>query len=177
MPVKSYKDRNGKTKYYAAFYYSDYTGQRKKKKKEGFTTAAAAKQFEKDFTEQHSGSSDILFKNLVENYLADCAQRLKPSTLYGKKAVIKAHVLPYFSELSVSEIKPLHVRKWQNEILQKGFRPGKGNGTGTQYPRHLGGRIRQGGHSTPSPCHQDRGCIRERRRSAGSSGIRFTCEA
>ena len=67
MPVKSYKDRNGKTKYYAAFYYSDYTGQRKKKKKEGFTTAAAAKQFEKDFTEQHSGSSDILFKNLVEN--------------------------------------------------------------------------------------------------------------
>ena len=152
MPVKSYKDRNGKTKYYAAFYYSDYTGQRKKKK-------------------------DILFKNLVENYLADCAQRLKPSTLYGKKAVIKAHVLPYFSELSVSEIKPLHVRKWQNEILQKGFRPGKGNGTGTQYPRHLGGRIRQGGHSTPSPCHQDRGCIRERRRSAGSSGIRFTCEA
>ena len=124
MPVKSYKDRNGKTKYYAAFYYSDYTGQRKKKKKEGFTTAAAAKQFEKDFTDQHSGSSDILFRNLVENYLADCRQRQKPTTLLSKTNRIDHYVLPFFSDLPVSEITPLHVRKWQNEILQKGYKPG-----------------------------------------------------
>ena len=97
MPVKSYKDRNGKTKYYAAFYYSDYTGQRKKKKKEGFTTAAAAKQFEKDFTDQHSGSSDILFRNLVENYLADCRQRQKPTTLLSKTNRRDHYVLPFFS--------------------------------------------------------------------------------
>ena len=50
MPVKSYTAQNGKRKYYASFYYTDYTGQRRKKKKEGFTTSAAAKQFERDFT-------------------------------------------------------------------------------------------------------------------------------
>lgn len=124
MPVKSYKDRNGKTKYYASFYYSDYTGQRKKKKKEGFTTAAEAKQFERDFIEQHNGSSDILFRNLVENYLADCAQRLKDSTLYGKKSMITSYILPSFSGLPVSEITPLHVRNWQNELLKHDFKPG-----------------------------------------------------
>ena len=37
MPVKSYTDQNGKRKYYAAFYYTDYNGQRRKKKKEGLT--------------------------------------------------------------------------------------------------------------------------------------------
>ena len=123
MPVKSYKDANGKTKYYASFYYSDYTGQRRKKKKEGFTTAAAAKQFERDFIEQHNGSSDILFKNLVENYLADCAQRLKPTTLVTKKSMITNFIMPFFSALPVSEITPLAVRNWQNEILKKGFTP------------------------------------------------------
>lgn len=120
MPVKSYKDRNGKTKYYASFYYSDYTGLRKKKKKEGFPTAAAAKQFEKDFLEQHSGSSDILFRNLVENYLADCRQRLKPNTVYCKKSMIDNFVLPFFSDIPVSEITPLQVRKWQNTLLPQG---------------------------------------------------------
>ena len=124
MPVKSYKDGNGKTKYYASFYYTDYTGQRKKKKKEGFATAAAAKQFERDFIDQHNGSSDILFKNLVENYLADCRQRQKPTTLLAKESRIKKYITPFFSDLPISEITPLHVRKWQNEILQKEYKPG-----------------------------------------------------
>ena len=124
MPVKSYKDGNGKTKYYASFYYTDYTGQRKKKKKEGFATAAAAKQFERDFIDQHNGSSDILFKNLVENYLADCAQRLKPTTVYTKKATIAAHVLPFFCDYTVAAITPLNVRQWQNEMLKKDYKPG-----------------------------------------------------
>ncbi len=120
MPVKSYTDQNGKRKYYASFYYSDYTGQRRKKKKEGFTSSAAAKQFEHDFMEQHSGSSGILFRNLVENYLADCAQRLKPSTLYGKKSMLDKYITPFFSNIPVAEITPLRVRQWQNTILPQG---------------------------------------------------------
>ncbi len=124
MPVKSYTDQNGKKKYYAAFYFTDYTGNRRKKKKEGFITAAAAKQFEKDFIDQHNGSSDILFKNLVENYLADSRQRLKPSTMYKKEYYLKAFITPFFSDFPVSEIKPLHIRKWQNDILKHDFKPG-----------------------------------------------------
>jgi len=124
MPVKSYKDRNGKTKYYSSFYYSDYTGQRIRKKKEGFATAAAAKQFEKDFLEQHSGSSDILFRNLAANYMKDCAQRLKPTTMQAKKVLIDGYVLPYFGDLPISEIEPLHVRNWQNQLLKGDHSPG-----------------------------------------------------
>ena len=124
MSVKSYKDRNGRTKYYASFYYSDHTGKRTRKKKEGFPTAAAAKQFERDFLDQHSGSSDILFKNLVENYLADCAQRMKPTTLITKKKIIRIHVSPYFDTLPISDITPLHVRNWQNDIIKHDLKPG-----------------------------------------------------
>jgi len=124
MPVKSYTDQNGKKKYYAAFYYTDYTGQRRKKKKEGFPSSAAAKQFEKDYIDQHNGSSTIIFKNLVENYLADCRQRQKPTTLLSKTSRIKTYITPYFSELPIAEITPLHVRKWQNELMKKDYKPG-----------------------------------------------------
>ena len=123
MPVKSYTDQNGKRKYYASFYYTDYTGQRRKKKKEGFTTAAAAKQFEKDFIDQHNGSSEILFKNLVENYLADCTQRLKATTLLQKRMIFKTYITPVFGSYPLADITPLFVRNWQNELLKRDLKP------------------------------------------------------
>lgn len=123
MPVKSYTDRNGKRKYYASFYYTDHTGRRRKKKKEGFITAAAAKQFERDFIDQHNGSSDILFKNLVENYLADCTQRLKPTTIPQKRMLLKNYITPVFGDYPLSDIKPLFVRNWQNELLKHDLKP------------------------------------------------------
>lgn len=124
MPTKSYKDKHGRTRYYSAFYYTDYTGTRRKKKREGFLTCSEAKEFEKNFKDQHNGSSTIVFKNLVENYLADCRQRQKPTTLLSKTNRIDRYILPYFSDLPVSEITTLHIRKWQNEILSKGYKPG-----------------------------------------------------
>lgn len=124
MPVKSYTDRNGRKRYYCAFYYTDYTGERKKKKKEGFESSAAAKEYEKNFIDQHNGSSCILFKNLVENYLSDCKQRQKPTTLLSKKNRIDLYLLPFFSNLPVSDITALDVRKWQNDILKKDYKPG-----------------------------------------------------
>ena len=123
MPVKSYTDQNGKRKYYASFYYTDYTGQRRKKKKEGFTTAAAAKQFEKDFIDQHNGSSEILFKNLVENYLADCTQRLKATTLLQKRMIFKTYIVPTFGGYPLADITPLFVRNWQNALLKRDLKP------------------------------------------------------
>lgn len=123
MPTKAYKDKNGKKKFYASFYYTDFTGQRKRKKKEGFTSSAAAKQYEKDFIDLHNGNSTIIFKNLVEVYLADCSQRLKPTTVYGKKAVLTTLILPFFENYPIAEISPLIVRKWQNEILKHGYKP------------------------------------------------------
>lgn len=86
-------------------------------------SSSEAKQFEKDFLEQHSGSTNISFENLTKNYLNDCVQRIKATTMRQKKFHFKTYILPYFSAFHVSEITPLHVRNWQNEILAKGFKP------------------------------------------------------
>ncbi len=57
---------------------------------------------------------------------------------------------------------------------QEGFRPGKGNGTGTQHPRHQHSGVREGRHSPPSPGDQDRRCFREGCRSEGRGRIIFS---
>ena len=46
--------------------------------------------------DQEKTSSDILFSSLVENYMEDMGNRLKPTTMENKKNIIDSKLLPYF---------------------------------------------------------------------------------
>jgi len=58
----------------------------------------------------------MLFSSLVELYLEDMAHRLKESTMTTKKRIISNKIFPYFKDMKVCDIKPSHVRTWQNEL-------------------------------------------------------------
>lgn len=119
MSVKSYKDRNGKTKYYCSFYYTDYNGKRKRKKIEGFSFSRDAKQAEEEFSNKLSGSCDKPFRILAELYLKDCKSRLKPTTVYIKSSMFKEILIPYFYDTKVIDIGALEIRQWQNNLLER----------------------------------------------------------
>ena len=42
--------------------------------------------------------------------------RLKPSTVASKKWLIDLKVTPFFKKIPLNEIKPTHVRQWQNSL-------------------------------------------------------------
>jgi len=118
MPAYKYTLKDGKTvKWYANFYYTDWTGERKHICKRGFKTQREAKEYEKTFLDQQNNSSDILFSSLVENYLDDMSHRLKPTTMENKRNIIDSKLLPYFSKLKVCDIDTIKIRKWQNELI------------------------------------------------------------
>ena len=118
MPAYKYTLKDGKTvKWYANFYYTDWTGERKHICKRGFKTQREAKEYEKLFLDQQSNSSDIMFSNLVENYLEDMKHHLKPTTMEIKKSIIENKLLPYFSKLKLCDIDTIKIRKWQNELI------------------------------------------------------------
>ncbi|MCD8217167.1 MAG: site-specific integrase [Clostridiales bacterium] len=117
MPAYKYTLKNGKTKWYANFYYTDWTGERKHICKRGFDTQREAKAYERSFMDQEKNTSDILFSSLVENYMEDMEHRLKPTTMENKRNIIDGKLLPYFSRLKVCEIDTIKVRKWQNELI------------------------------------------------------------
>ena len=96
MPAYKYTLKNGKTMWYANFYYTDWTGEKKHICKRGFSTQREAKEYERTFMDQQNATSDILFSSLVTNYLEDMEHRLKPTTMENKRFIIDTKLLPYF---------------------------------------------------------------------------------
>lgn len=120
--MPAFKDEARKT-WYVSFYYTDWTGERKRKLKRGFKKKQEALEFERDFLQKEAMSSDIAFKNLVENYFDDISTRIRITTLENKKYVINLKILPYFEKLPINTIKATHIRKWQNELLKADYKP------------------------------------------------------
>lgn len=119
MPV--YKDEQRGT-FFCSFYYTDWTGEKKKKTKRGFKLKREAQAFERSFLEQTQGEPTMTFASLVELYLADVRTRLKPSTLDVREKMIQSKFLPFFGKLRLDQITPAHIRKWQNERIEQGFK-------------------------------------------------------
>ncbi len=125
MPAYKYTLKNGKTMWYAAFNYTDWTGQNKHTCKRGFKTQRETKEYERSFLDQEKNTSDILFSSLVENYLDDMEHRLKPTTMENKRFIIEGKLLPYFGRLKVCDIDTIKIRKWQNELISYRSEDGK----------------------------------------------------
>lgn len=104
LPAYKYTLKNGKTMWYAAFTYTDWTGKNRHTCKRGFKTQREAKEYESSILNQQKTTSDILFSSLVENYMEDMKNRLKPTTMENKRNIIENKLLPYFSRLKVCDI-------------------------------------------------------------------------
>ena len=114
--MPTYKDEKTNT-WYCKFYYEDANGIRKQKMKRGFKLQREAKEWERDFLESRTLDVNIKFKNFIEKYYKDAESRVKKSTLSTKKYLIDLKITPFFGEMVLSEIKPVHIRQWQNELL------------------------------------------------------------
>lgn len=126
MPAYKYTLKDGKTvKWYANFYYTDWTGVKKHICKRGFKTQREAKEYERTFLDQQHTNNDILFSSLIENYLEDMEHRLKPTTMANKNFIIKGKLLPYFGRQKVCDIDTIKIRKWQNELISHRDESGK----------------------------------------------------
>lgn len=116
MPVYKNQKRNS---WFVSFYYTDWLGKRKKKKKEGFLTKRDALNYERNFLEIVSKQCTIHFNLLVNTYLDDCKKRTKFSTYTTKYTVIKKHILPFFTDKPINEIKAENIRQWQLWLFQE----------------------------------------------------------
>ena len=58
-----------------------------------------------------------------EIYKADMEKRLRKTTMKQKEYVMNDKVLPYFGKTPINEITAPMIRKWQGEMMEKGFKP------------------------------------------------------
>lgn len=116
--------KNPKTgKWYCIFRVTDWTGKRKQIKKSGFNRRADALEYERNYVAKEKGSLDMTFGALVDLYMADAKARLRPTTYDSKVWVFDKKILPYFWDQNVVDITPAKIRKWQTELMGKGYAP------------------------------------------------------
>ena len=120
MPV--YKDEKPNT-WYCKCNYKDWLGESKSKMKHGFATKKDAQEWEREFLQRQSASMDMKFASFVEVYFEDKAPRLKERSIMTKRILFETKIIPYFGEKQMNEITPVDIIKWQNALLNQGYKP------------------------------------------------------
>ncbi len=115
--MPAYKDKNNKT-WCSKFRYKEHDGTVKSVTKRGFVTKREALQWEADFKAKQADDLSMSFAAFVDVYKKDKKPRLKSSTFDNKESIIASRILPYFSEMKMSDINTIHVMRWQNELLK-----------------------------------------------------------
>ncbi|WP_338967384.1 site-specific integrase [Fusobacterium nucleatum] len=115
--MPAYKDdKTGKWE--TLFYYTDYKNERRKKHRRGFNTKKEALEFEREFLAQSQFSIEMTFKSLYSLYHNDMEIRIKKTTMETKEYIVNTKLLPFFEKMKVKDIKPIHIRKWQTDLLK-----------------------------------------------------------
>lgn len=117
MPV--YKQANGGWMVKFAIKGSD--GKFHHKTKRGFVTKREAQEWEAKSKLASKESSNMLFKDFIEVYVQYLKPRVKLSTFLAKTAILQKHITPYFCNMSLDEIDPKTVSKWQTTILNGSY--------------------------------------------------------
>jgi integrase len=81
--------------------------------------------FEQDahFILQQTSDPTMTLNDFWEIYKADMEKRLRKTTMKQKEYVMKDKVLPYFGNTPINAITAPMIRKWQGEMIDKGFKP------------------------------------------------------
>ncbi len=115
--MSAYKD--AKTgKWYTKFRYRTYDGTNKQVKKMGFTTKHEAKQYEQEYIARMTGSQEIKFFSLADEYLHDLAKRVKPTTLESVTNKVN-YLKQTLGDRDVQKIKPIDYKHLYGKMMEK----------------------------------------------------------
>lgn len=121
MSCSAKRDPNGT--WHIQYRWTDWTGTKKKSQKRGFKTKKEAEEWYAHFILQQTSDPTMTLNDFWEIYKEDMEKRLRKTTMKQKEYVMKDKVLPYFGNTPINAITAPMIRKWQGEMIDKGFKP------------------------------------------------------
>ena len=121
--MNSAKKDPKKGTWYIQYRFTDWQGNQHKSTKRGFRTKRDAENWLRTFLAKQEVDFDMRMKDFIEIYMEDCKSRVRENTYINKEYIINDKILPYFGKKSVSSITAADIRKWQNVLIKKGYKP------------------------------------------------------
>lgn len=115
-----YKDKERGT-WYIMMLYKDAHGKRKQKCIRGFRTKKEALEKERELKASFNADADVPLVSFVETYFNDKRNELKERSIINKRYMLTKHVLPYFADKKLNEIKSTDIINWQNLLQEMGY--------------------------------------------------------
>lgn len=123
-------NKKGITKFYPVIFLG--TDVHKKKKYKWYPGWDTRKQAEKEMRrilveeydsleegKSYLSTSQITIKSLSKQWLDHKKRKLKPSTIYGYERYLDNHIIPYFGDMPIAEIKPLVIQRFYDELVDR----------------------------------------------------------
>lgn len=110
-------------KWLIQYRFTDWQGKRRKSTKRGFATKRETEEWLRTFLVTQKADFDMKFEKFLKMYYADMETRLREHTMRTKKYIIDLKILPYFGQKRVNDITAADIRRWQNELIKKGYSP------------------------------------------------------
>lgn len=124
MPV--YKDEERRT-WYVKLSYIDKFGSRKYHTKRGFKMRKQAREYEDRYMDAVKNDDlvdGVKFSTLAEEYKAWYAKRRKPSSIKTINNYVDNHLIPYFKNMDIFNIRTNDILKFQEAMIEKGLSKG-----------------------------------------------------
>lgn len=61
-------------------------------------------------------------RNLLQNIILEKSKHLKHKSMIAYRSSVKNHILPYFGDKMVTQIKPIEIKKFQDGMVEKGLK-------------------------------------------------------
>ncbi|SDO80783.1 site-specific integrase [Halobacillus aidingensis] len=126
MPINYRKHGNGNWEYRIK-YVDPFTGKRREKSKRGFNSKSearfAAQEMEhKLLTNYEMTNHNLLLKDFLDEWLSEYKKdSVRKNTFELHKRNIKKHIIPYFQNLKLKELKPIIYQKFLNHLYDQGY--------------------------------------------------------
>lgn len=121
--MPAYKGKDGG--WFIVYYIRDWTGKTRQTTKRGFKTKKDALEYERNAKLQQKADLEMPFSAFVEVYRSDLANRIREHTWLTKNSIIDEKLMPFFGKMSMCEISPRDVIRWQNEMMRYHDESGK----------------------------------------------------
>ncbi len=116
-----YKDKKRNT-WYFRIYVVEKNGIKKQKTRSGFKTKSEAKKAENNFVLNYNSMCDnLLFFDLYKIYITHKEQDLKYQSYRSIKNRFENHILPFFKNYKINNIRAKDYIEWKEYILKKNY--------------------------------------------------------